>query len=158
MTNSTTTALPSRQTSTTFDREKVTVYYTSEFLGNIVKHEGKLLETGRKKYAQYDSAPYVNFIPKRKRNAVQIMKTFQPYILVVRGWDAPDPEEHMKVISASKDCVVSQSKYRSFDKRYKTDFNSIIDEAIKNGKIEVIADFRNVDSYNMLMDEKKGAA
>ena len=33
-------------------REKITVYYSTEFMGSIAKVEGYLIEHGRRKYAQ----------------------------------------------------------------------------------------------------------
>lgn len=35
------------------ESQKVTIYSTSEFMGNVVKYEGKLLDHGVRKYAQY---------------------------------------------------------------------------------------------------------
>ena len=47
--------------------EKITVYTTSEFFGSVQKYEGTLIDQGRMQYAQYDQAPFVSFIPKKKR-------------------------------------------------------------------------------------------
>ena len=132
--------------------EKVTIYTTSDFMGDVVKYEGRIHESGRRKYAQYDSAPYVDITMKRKRKAIRIMKTYNPYILVVKGWDHPDAEDYLKVVHESADAVISKSRYLSFDERYKTDFDKIINDLIESKKIEVVEDFRNVNPYNMRRD------
>lgn len=126
---------------------KITIYTTSNFFGSIQKHEGTLIETGRRKYAQYDNAPFVDFIPKGKRKAVRILKSYKPYLLICAGWNCPNtqgmfgaeetkeyPEGHVKI---------RQSRYSSFDDGYKKDFDVIIDNMITRGDIVVVADYRD---------------
>lgn len=70
----------------------VTMYIAGEFFGNIQKLECKLVAHGTKKYAQYNNAPFVNFIPKGKRSLRGVIKSFQPYILILDGTGHPEPE------------------------------------------------------------------
>ena len=123
---------------------KITVYTTSEFFGSVVKYEGKLVEYGRKKYAQYDSAPYVHFIPKGKRKTFGIIKGYKPYLLIVEGWDAPEPDSFLGEAKESGDVVVRQSRYRSFNEGYTKDF----DELIAKSNVKIIADFREKGGVN----------
>lgn len=122
--------------------EKVTIYTTSEMFGSVQAHRGKLVEYGRKKYAQYDQAPFVIFIPKGKRNPCKIIKGYRPYLLIIKGHDTPDPEGMFdKTTSRTEQdgkVFIQNSKYSSFDDRYKIDFDQIINKA----NIEIVADYR----------------
>lgn len=102
----------------------VTIYTSSDFMGNIVKYEGWLNELGLQDYAQYRAVPYVHFVPKGKRNKVGFVKTYDYYIYIVAGHGHPDPEE---LFSVKVSDMMSTAKYRSFDDRYKTDFDPIIE-------------------------------
>ena len=117
---------------------KVTIYTTSEFFGSVVKYEGTLIEHGTKKYAQYEQAPFVTFIPKGKRKALSFVKAYNPYLIICQGWDCPEPggmfgESHVK-----GDVIIKASKYASFDDQYKTDFN----ELLSRSNVDIIADYR----------------
>lgn len=132
---------------TYYDEERVTVFYTGEFFGNIVAHEGKLHQTGKGKYAQYDKAPYVDMTPKRKRTARRFRQTYRPYIVVLKGWNHPKPDEilnHYKTIKEDKTVCVKQSIYTSFSGEYTSDFDKAFNEYITNNKVEVLFDVREV--------------
>jgi hypothetical protein len=114
---------------------KVTVYWTSEFMGNVVKAEGTLIGYGRMKYAQYDDAPFVDFIPRGKRKAIRVLKTYKPYLLVIEGWCGPDPDPMCPPEGG-------MSKYSSFNPRWKSDFDREVNE-----RLNVVADFREGSEY-----------
>lgn len=125
-------------------KEKITVYTTSEFMGNVQRYEGTLIEQGRMEYAQYENAPFVSFVPKGKRNGIRIVKGYNPYILILKGWNHPEPEDMFgNSKGAYKDGVtIKESKYKSFDDGYKIDFNKVIDEYISNNTEALLADYR----------------
>lgn len=120
---------------------KVTIYTTNSFFGHITKTEAKLTETGRKDYAQYTNAPYAKFIPKGKRTEHIVRATSYPYLLIIEGWNHPEPDDMMSEAQVdSNGTKFSQSRYSSFDERYKTDFDTIINPYLENQK--VIMDIR----------------
>lgn len=126
------------------DQQKVTVYSSGEFLGSINKYEGRLIDCGYKEYAQYKNAPFVTFIPAKKRNPVGIIKGYKPYIVVLKGTGHPEPNEvFTKVISDTGGATMKQSTYSSFDERWKTDFDKILDPYLESHKDAVILDARN---------------
>lgn len=90
-----------------YDNQKVTLYYTGEFLGNIVKLECKLHELGTKKYAQYDSVPYCIFTKKRSRTKREYLKAYKPKWIVVDGWDNPSPESKEITLKETDEVKVS---------------------------------------------------
>jgi hypothetical protein len=127
----------------------VTIYRQSEFFGNFIKHEGKLIEHGSRPYAQYKNAPFVSFIPKGKRNPIKFVKTHNPMILVIEGHGHPTPEELFSVIvSKDANAKVSTAKYSSFDHRYNTDFDSFMDSYIEKSSAKVVADYRFTKGFS----------
>lgn len=120
------------------DKQKITVYITSEMFGSVVKYEGYLIEHGKRKYAQYDDAPYVKFIPKGKRKVCTIQKSYKPYLLILEGWENPEPEGMYGKREIKDNVIIRESVYSSFDDRYKEDFNNIINAH----KSKFIADYR----------------
>lgn len=123
--------------------EPVTIYTSGEFFGSINKYEGKLVECGTKQYAQYDHAPYVFFIPKGKRKARGFVKGYQPWIVIVKGVGHPTPPDMFTAPRMSESgMMVKESRYSSFDDRYKTEFNPVIDQLIAEKPELVIMDIR----------------
>lgn len=120
------------------EKVKITVYTVSEFFGSVQRFEGYLVEHGKKKYAQYDQVPFVIFVPKGKRKAIQILKAYKPYLLILKGWNNPTPEDMFNESIKKEGVTIKQSKYLSFDDRYKTDFDKIINEHQE----KFIADYR----------------
>jgi hypothetical protein len=110
-----------------YNAEKVTIYMKNEFFGNIVKHEAKLFQTFKAQYAQYPSINFFHAIFKNKRTKYEIHEDgYDPFLVIVKGWNRPEPDDMMKVISTKEDVTVSQSTYKCFDKRYVTDFDKIL--------------------------------
>lgn len=117
---------------------KVTIYTTSEFFGSVVKREGTLISHGRMKYAQYDNAPFVRFVPRGKRKEAGIVKGYRPYIVIVEGWEAPDPGGMFTEPVQENGFTVKKSRYSAFDDAYKTDFDAVLAKS----NLKIIADYR----------------
>jgi len=117
---------------------KATIYTKSELFGNILKKEVTLLKHGRKQYAQYRDAPFVEFVPKRARIARRITETYKPFLLIVEGWKQPDPDSAYGSSTDHGAYSVSQGRYSSFDDRWVDDFNA----KVKTWNLKVIADYR----------------
>lgn len=133
------------------DKQKVTIYTTSEFMGSVVKREGILVDFGIRKYAQYNKAPFVNYIPTGKRKQTGFIKGFNPYLVILKGFNNPDPESMMnKGTTDANGTTISQSRYLSFDDRYKTDFDSVLNEFIKNNPDAVLMDVRHTQNTNVI--------
>jgi hypothetical protein len=118
---------------------KVTIYTKCDFMGSIKKTEAKLHQIGRMDYAQYDNANYYVYTPKRKRSAYRQVNAYKPYTIIVEGWNQVKPEEMCSVKISD---TLKQSKYLSFDDRWCTDFDTIINEKIASGELKVIFDDR----------------
>ena len=111
-----------------FDGIKATVYRTSDFMGEVVKMEVKLFKTFKAAYAQYDSIDYYHCIVKNKRTKYEFHTDgYKPFLLIVKGWNRPEPTEDIKELYSNENATVSQYKYRSFDERYISDFLASID-------------------------------
>lgn len=115
-----------------------TMYLAGEFFGNINKIDVTDIKIKVKKYAQYEAALYVTFIPKGKRNPRTTILSYSPYILVLKGYNTPVPQSSMKQISPG----VEQSVYSSFDDRWQSDFDKIVDEYIADHPQSVLFDAR----------------
>jgi len=115
---------------------KATIYTTSEFMGNVFKIECTLVDFGFRKYAQYDKAAFVRYIPKGKRTETGFTKGYHPYILILEGHGHPEPEDMFLDLGKSESGLnVKRSKYMSFDDRYKTDFDAVIDQILPQKKV-----------------------
>jgi predicted ABC-type ATPase len=115
-----------------------TMYLASEFMGNINKIDVTDIKIKAKKYAQYEKALSVTFIPKGKRSPRGTTLTYSPYILVLKGYNTPVPQSSMKPIAPG----VEQSIYTSFDDRWQTDFDKIVDDYIAEHPDSVLFDAR----------------
>lgn len=91
------------------------------------------------------------FVLKGKRTPYKIVKSYKPLVVIVKGHDHPKCEDMMKVLRETKDCVISQSKYLSFDERYTEEANSFLDNLIKTA--EVLVDFREVKNTKKIYYE-----
>lgn len=130
--------------------EKVTLYTTSGF-GNMVKVEARLKEHGTRKYAQYNSAPFVKYVKKRARKVTGFVQTFQPTLLIVAGWGHPEPDSMMVADKEPSDILgvtISRGRYTSFDPQWQKDFDSQFADYLGRDDVEVIADYRGHDSHN----------
>ena len=101
----------------------ITVYYSGAF--GIQKCEGKLQNHGRRDYAQYTNRPFVSWIPKGKRKAIGHMATYDPWLVVIEGHGhIPPPDAFTPKTLSSTGLVCSQTRFGSFDPRYKTEFDT----------------------------------
>ena len=128
------------------EKIKATIYATGEFMGGINKIECYLLKHEHQKYAQYDKAVYIEFIPKGKRKARYFLTGHEPFYLILKGWNLPNPEDSFKIQSSSNGTIVKKSKYCSHDKRYRTEFNALINPLLKD--FEIIHDYRHTTKEN----------
>ena len=127
---------------------KATIYFKSTF--GVTKQEVTLIKHGTMEYAQYSSAPFVEYKKKRARKITKLVQGYNPNILIISGWDQIDTTD---AFNKEERCgpyglVVKSSKYTSFDERYQTEFDEMIQPLIDSGKIDVIADYRNHNSHN----------
>ena len=130
---------------------KVTIYVTSEFMGSVIKREGTLIDCGLQKYAQFDRAPFVKYIPKGKRNATGFVKTSFPYLLIIEGWNQPEPADFLTPgITDANGTTIKISRYMSFDERYKTDFDFMILPHL--AKSNVILDVRHTVGTELIKE------
>jgi len=134
------------------DSKMVTIYYSSDFVGGVNRIEAKLIDHGTTKYAQYNDAPFVKFIPKGKRKQIQILKGYKPFILIVSGTNTPEPPSFFSDSVSGNDVTSRTSKYLSHDERYLTDFNKLINPLL-NTKLKIVGDYRYIKSTGDSKDE-----
>lgn len=128
---------------------KTAIYYKSSF-GSIVKIEPKeLIEVKQRQYAQYGKAVHVRFKMPYKRKENGLMQTSKPYLVVLKGESLP---EVSGMFNESKDAgngmTMSSSRYQSFDERYCTDADEILDNYIAQHPESVVADYRHTKGYS----------
>lgn len=123
---------------------KVTII-TRGGLGNLVVTHAKLVEHGRKPYAQYKSAPFVKYIKKGARTIVGNVFAYDPYLVILEGWqDIKSQEIFGEAKLSSTGALVSQGKFSSCSDGWQKEF-----EAANEFK-GVIADYRGVNSHEVL--------
>lgn len=121
--------------------EKLVTVFVSGVFG-IQKHEGKLVNLGRRNYAQYVDRPFVSWIPKGKRKAVGQIATFDPWMVVLEGHNHIEPPSPFTPQTLSETGLLcSKSRYGSFDSRYKTEFDAEFSQYIADKSI--LLDCRN---------------
>lgn len=126
-------------------KTKATILFKG-ILGNIVVKHVWLVEHGRGKYAQYDSAVFIKYIDKGARKMKGFWQSFQPYLVILEGWQ---DIQSQKMFGAARvvdnhGTTVSEGLYMSFDSRWASDFEAA--NEFKN----VIADYRGVNTYERL--------
>ncbi|CTQ45718.1 hypothetical protein [Roseibium aggregatum] len=115
-------------------------------LGNVVVKHVWLLRHSREKWAQYNSAVKISYVRKGARKARGMVYSYAPYVILIDGWqDIPS----QAIFGASKpgntpNVTVSSARYSSFDEGWSRDFESAIDLS----KFKVLADFRDINTYN----------
>ena len=118
---------------------KVTIYYRGGLGINAI--EAKLINHGRRPYAQYAAAPFVTFTAKRKRKPSQLCDGSSMNLLIVAGWNQPAPDSMFLAPKAggSPGVTVSRGRYSACDPRWASDFN----EMIAARDVEIVADYRS---------------
>lgn len=129
----------------------ITIYTTSEFMGNLVRYEGSYVSHGQRPYAQYKNAPYIQFKPKGKRKVAEIIRCYNPFILVLEGHGHPEPDGLYSKDEARKNNTdgtrVLEANHMSFSSKWREDFNSLIEPTL--AKATIIADFRASSGFTV---------
>lgn len=125
-------------------------YSSSRFFGNIIKVEGNLVKVEVKPYAQYNSVPQVIFIPKGKRKPMSyIASGYKPFVLILGGDGHPNPGDPFVPVQSKVDgAIVSKSQYASFDDRWESDFDSMINQYLASNPVKVIGDYRYTKGFS----------
>jgi len=124
---------------------KVTIYTLGMF--GYSKTEATNLTITVGPYAQYTSAVKYEFKPKGKRKLVGYTQGYNPSLVVLDGWGHPDPSDAMTAPEMSETgMVVRQTRYASYDSRYATEFNTMINAYIAEKGVKVVADYRGHNS------------
>lgn len=129
-------------------KEYSTIYYNSPF--GVARIEAELVDFGTKKHAQYPNATYAHYIPKGKRKITGFINGFNPYMVILKGIDTPKPESAFKPVVISGQVRTSQSKYSSYDVRYKTDFDLVLNQYIAANPDSVLMDYRHTECTELL--------
>lgn len=126
---------------------RVTIYFTNEngFMGDVKAIEATLVSHGRVKYAQYDGAISVVFRRPRQRLNRQIIATFRPYVLIVKGWGHEAPPSPWATKSSEPGVVVQEGKHSAFSDNWVKDFETWLEGKIAN--MEIVADYRGANPY-----------
>lgn len=119
----------------------VTLYVTGGF--GVSRIEGKLIEHGRKKHAQYDAAAYVHILPKGKRKPIGYITGYKPSFLILAGHGHPEPDTgFVEKDIGDTGMVCKASRYASFDPRYQSEFDAMIAAYLADKPGIVVADYR----------------
>lgn len=138
--------------------KKVTIYFVGEMMGNVhrIKARAFYYQTGS--YAQYPAAVEAVFIGKGKRTPRGIVQTAYPSLLIVEGWDNPEPDGIWAEEKVTGDGVTTaRGRYSSCDEGWRRDFDAKINPLIASGAIKVIADFRKHNSHDASLCGKTAA-
>ena len=147
--------------------QKVTVYQKSEFMGNILKVEGRLPTEdeisrmgrvekafGFKKWAQYNSVPFAVVKPKRKQLFRQMQSSgFRPFMLIVDGWDAPNPDSlYGKPEVDENGTGFAKGRHSGFDEGWTKDFGQTISTYLTANPEKILMDDRGREYASMEME------
>lgn len=132
------------------NQELVTMYYGGSF--GVQKCECKLIDFGTKPYAQYKDAAYVKYVPKGKRKPCGFVLTSYPFLIIIEGVNHPNPADSFGPSKTthydSGSVVTKETRFSSFDERYKTEFDSNFEEYLKDKT--VIMDVRHTVRTNII--------
>jgi hypothetical protein len=122
------------------EKTKVTIYFQSDFGLGVKAVEARLVDHGRRKYAQYPAAPYVDFVPKGKRKVRRIVQGHRPSLLIVAGWNQPKPDGIYDPATVKDEGAVlsMRGRYSACDPRWQSDFDAMIEAS----GVEIVADYR----------------
>jgi|GEM_PF-2750703 len=115
-----------KQASVPSTTRKATIYFKGPL--GISKTEGHLTSVDAG-----GAGGMVNYIPKGGRRERGIMTYYSPFIMVVEGWNKPDPDTAFEEIGEGKTPGVSLSKgkYMSADPRWVSDFMDAIGKRMR---------------------------
>lgn len=130
--------------------QKVTIYFRGEMFSNYHKIEATAHAVRLVKYAQYSSAVEFTFIPKGARKARGTVQTYQPSLLILEGWNHPDPATMFSDPESRGDVTVQRSRHASCAPEWDSEFNTLIESHITATGAKVVADFRGHDPYSQI--------
>lgn len=149
--------MKSKPDKTMTNKKVVTLYMSGAF--GVQKLEGSLVEFGTKPYAQYPKAPYVVLIPKGKRKPIGILKGYAPYMVLLEGVGHPDVFDPFGPKKDSGNAITQTSRFSSFDERYKTEFDTVLNKVVSENPAAVLMDVRHTVRTNVVngphQEEKK---
>lgn len=104
--------------------EKVTVYTTGEFMGNVHRRDMNTLTIRVGKYAQYHDAINLIYKQKGKQKMASQWISYDPFVVVVPTAKAINPDDMMGASEpgSTPGVSISRSRYSSFDDRWRSDF------------------------------------
>ena len=132
---------------------KATLFRSGGMGMMIAKTEIHLVDHGTMKYAQYPAAPFITFKKKRSRKTLRWVEGFQPYAILVEGWDVDLEPDGLGTPENQGGVIVTQGRYPMFDSRWQTDFDTKFDKAVEAGTIKVIADYRHTTAAQEAREE-----
>lgn len=130
------------------ENKAITIYHAGAF--GVSKIEGKLIDYGTKKHAQYDRAPFIHFIAKGKRKPTGFVQGYHPYLVVIEGHGHINTIDPFNEAIEHKETglITKESTYSCFDEKYKTDFDASLTKYLE-GKT-ILMDIRHTTNTNVL--------
>lgn len=130
---------------------KCTVYVRSEFGMGVKKIEAKVASVEVRPHAQYERGLYLELLPKGKRKMRCLTQAYGPSLLVLEGWDHPEPEgmfnpeavaAGLAAVAEGADAFGVQARYSACDPAWQADFDEMIDAYLATKPGVRRADFR----------------
>lgn len=127
--------------------KKITIYFDG--LLGISKVKATLVDHGTlPQWAQYRNVPWVSYKPFRSRTTKRILASgYRPYLLVVEGWDTPEPDSGLVPFpeTSGAQFEITKSRYASCDPRWQIDF----DKLISKSSVKILFDFRHTTTMEV---------
>jgi hypothetical protein len=119
--------------------DNVTLYVESEFGFGYRKIECRTLTVEIRKYAQYEAAVDLCFVPKGKRKERQVIEAYKPSAVILSGFGHPEPPDAFtKAVTTTNadgtEVTTSQSRGLSNDPMYANEFGKMLAEYLKDTK------------------------
>lgn len=107
---------------TIFEAQAATMFTMGGFGADKREVRSIKIQTG--KWAQYNKDFFVTFLEKRKRKAVCIVLSYNPFLLVTRADVSLTPDDPMELVSETPEAVVTRTRFSSFDPAFAAEFNT----------------------------------
>lgn len=131
--------MPAKTLAANTARRAVTVCFPREFGMGVHVVDAWLVEHGTRRWAQYEAAPFVDFVPKGARKARRWQGGYKPNLVIVEGHHAAELRTEMfETVSESDSVRVERGRYSAFDSRWQSDF----DARLAALGAEIVADYR----------------
>lgn len=117
-------------------RERVTIFTTTAWPGNVFAIRGKLIAHGTVPTSDNPKTPYAIYQSERdnKRRTIQ-KKEMRPYLLIVRGSGPTVPHQQVDA---------TRLPYAPDEKGWKREADEVIEAWITEHPDQVIADYRSI--------------